>query len=244
MRLTCYSLGGPAPQIRVAPASRAWMEATPQGFAYRCLPLNIANAHGWELLCPSRVEAVWTGGSEPSAVRVAGPGAGQVAVGHFGSGILTFHIHALFVTEPGWNLWVGGSPNDPRHGIAPLTGIIEADWSAASFTMNWRFTAPDIPVVFEAGEPFAFLFPIPRGMVETVEPEVRRLADEPELAAAFAAWSEGRSRFLAELPVRGTEANRVGWQKAYFQGRNVDGEKAVPDHQTRLHLKPFPTPQK
>lgn len=244
MRLTCYSLGDRPPLIRAAPASRTWMDATPQGFAYRCLPLSIANAHGWELLCPTRIEAVWRGGAEPGAVEVRGLGASQVAVGHFGTGILTFHIHALFVTEPGWNLWVGGSPNDVRHGIAPLTGIIEADWSAASFTMNWRFTAPDTPVVFEKGEPFAFLFPVPRGMVEAVEPEIRRLADEPELAAAYADWSAGRNRFLADLKVKDSEAARAGWQKAYFQGRNGQGEKAVPDHQTKLHLKPFRPPER
>ncbi len=240
MRLTCYTFGDHVPPLRVAPATREWMDATPHGFAYRCLPLNIANAHGWELLCPARVEAVWSGGLEPASVQVSGPGAGRSAIGHFGSGVLTFHVHALFVTEPGWNLYVTGSPNQAKHGIAPLTGIVETDWSAATFTMNWRFTAPDVPVVFEAGEPFAFLFPVPRGMIETVEPEVKRLADEPDLAAAFKEWSEGRTKFLSDLPVKGSDANKRGWQKNYFQGKNADGAKTVPDHQTKLKLKPFP----
>ncbi|RJF94559.1 hypothetical protein D3874_01605 [Oleomonas cavernae] len=239
MRLVCYTIGDHKPLIRVAPATRDWMDGTPLSFAYRCLPLNIANAHGWELLCPARIEAVWNGGKEPTSVKVTGPGAGQVAIGHFGSGILTFHVHSLFVTEPGWNLYVTGSPNEAKHGLVPLTGIIETDWSAATFTMNWRFTAPGIPVVFEEGEPFAFLFPVPRGMVEAVEPEVMRLADEPDLLAAFKEWSDGRNKFLKDLPVQGTEANRQGWQKTYFQGRNSEGGKGIPDHQTKLKLKPF-----
>ena len=35
-----------APPDCVAPVERDWMEATNQRFAYRCLPLNIANAYG------------------------------------------------------------------------------------------------------------------------------------------------------------------------------------------------------
>lgn len=240
MRLTCYTFGDYVPPMRVAPASREWMDQTPQGFAYRCLPLNIANAHGWELLCPARITAVWDGGVAPKSVSVFGPGAGQTAVGHFGSGVLTFHVHALFVTDPGWNLYVTGSPNTAKHGIAPLTGIIETDWSPATFTMNWRFTAPNIPVVFEKDEPFAFLFPVPRGQVEAVEPDVRRIADEPDLQAAYQEWSEGRNKFLADLRVHGSDASKRGWQKNYFQGRAADGVPPVPDHQTKLKLKPFP----
>ena len=49
MRLICYPTSGDPPKIVAAPVQRAWMDRTDQGFAYRCLPLNIANAHGWLL---------------------------------------------------------------------------------------------------------------------------------------------------------------------------------------------------
>ena len=35
------------------------MDATDDRFAYRCIPLSIANASGWELLCPVTFEAWW-----------------------------------------------------------------------------------------------------------------------------------------------------------------------------------------
>ena len=28
------------------------MDDTPDGFAYRCIPLSVANGHGWEMVCP------------------------------------------------------------------------------------------------------------------------------------------------------------------------------------------------
>jgi hypothetical protein len=42
MKLTLFTLGGPPPLIRPEPVERDWMDASPQRFAYRCLPLNIA----------------------------------------------------------------------------------------------------------------------------------------------------------------------------------------------------------
>src|SRR5690606_30494589 len=51
MKLTAHVLDGHTLDVRPAPRERTWMDATDQRYAYRCLPLDIANAHGWELLC-------------------------------------------------------------------------------------------------------------------------------------------------------------------------------------------------
>ena len=47
MDLICYIHPSWRPLIRPAEATREWMTDSPESFAYRCLPLNIANAHGW-----------------------------------------------------------------------------------------------------------------------------------------------------------------------------------------------------
>ena len=62
MKLLCYSLNNFAPKIVAASAQREWMDAFPDRHAYRCLPLSIANAHGWEVLCPVPIEIEWNGG--------------------------------------------------------------------------------------------------------------------------------------------------------------------------------------
>jgi hypothetical protein len=238
MKLTLFTLGGPPPLIRPAPAERPWMDASPQRFAYRCLPLNIANAHGWELLCPGAFEAVWDGGVGTEAIRIEGRGDG-LSLSHFGEGILTFHVNALLRTEPGIELWVGGPVNRPKPGAWPLAGIIETDWAPYTFTMNWLLTEPGRRVRFAAGEPFCAIFPISRGLVEACEPEVRPIDEDPELATAHRGWAEGRRRFTEELAVTGSAAQRELWQKHYFRGLRPDGTPA-PEHRTRLRLKPFP----
>jgi hypothetical protein len=131
---------------------------------------------------------VWNGGREKDAIRIKAAAPERLAsISHFGSGVLTFHVTALFRTEPGMNLWVTGPVNRPKDGIAPLLGVIETDWAPYTFTMNWLFTRPNQPVRFEKGEPFCFFFPLLRDMVESVEPEMRDLSSDPEVAAQYRA---------------------------------------------------------
>lgn len=240
MKLICYALYDPPPLLRPAPATRAWMDATPDAYAYRCLPLNIANAHGWEILCPVGFTASWNGGRGNDAITISlDEGERAPAISHFGSGILTFHVEAVFRTEPGWSLMAQGPINMPKDGIYPLTGVVETDWAPYSFTMNWKFTAPGRTVRFEKGEPFCAFFPVQRGLVTDVEPEIRWLGGEPALLADYQAWSAGRSQFNAELAVPGSQARADKWQKTYYLGNKPDGSSTEADHVIKLRPAPF-----
>ena len=158
---------------------------------------------------------------------------------HFGSGILTFHTGYLFRSDPGFNLWVQGPVNDPKDGIAALTGVIETDWSPYSFTMNWKFTRADHTVRFEVGDPFCHLFPVQRELVGSIEPELRELSSDPETEAQHRQWSGSRQTFNLELLESESEARKEKWQKNYYRGAKPDGLDSGVDHQTKLRLMPF-----
>jgi len=242
MDLTCYVHPSWAPLIRPAPATRPWMDATPESFAYRCLPLNIANAHGWEVLSPCGFEAIWDGGAGTEAVTIrlaAGADAKRAPVSLFGQGVVTFHIEGIFQTPPGWNLWVGGSPNRPKDAIQPLTGIVETDWSPFTFTMNWRFTRPGQWVRFEAMEPICFVFPLQRAAIEAFEPRMAPLASAPELERRFQAWHAERDAFHERMRRAPPAVPADRWQKHYYRGVDVAGTSLVGDHRAKLRLRPF-----
>src|SRR5581483_9937743 len=130
------------------------------------------------------------------AVRVRPVGEGRPsAFSHFGAGVLTFSVKALFRTEPGYDLMVTGPLNEPKDGVQALTGVVETDWAPFTFTMNWKFTRRMPPVAFERDEPFCMFFPVRRGLVEQVEPEIRRLEDEPQTAEAYRRWAASRDGF-------------------------------------------------
>jgi len=240
MDFICYLHPGWDPLVRPAEATRPWMDATPEKFAYRCLPLNIANSHGWEVLSPCDVEAYWTGrpGTEGVIVRNA-PGTAEhnKAVSLFGQGTLTFHIQALFRTPPGWDLMITGSPNRPKEGVMPLSGVVETDWSPCTFTMNWKFTRRNHWVRFKRGEPVCFIYPVLRGALEQMNPIVVDLEDNPALHHEFKAWSRSRDQFQAEVGQATKPSER--WQKRYYRGVSMSDERPVPDHRSRLRLRSF-----
>lgn len=217
------------------------MEAT-GGFAYRCLPLNIANAHGWLILNDAPFLAQWSGGHGLDAViieQTQADGARLMASSHFGHGVLTFQIDCLFRTEPGYDLWVTGPTNMIKDGIAPLSAVVETDWSPFTFTMNWRFTRKSTAIAFEHREPICMIFPVQRGLLESVEPEVRPIGDDKRTEEAYQAWADSRTSFNKELTVKDSAARQQKWQKDYVRGTAPNWGKAPPDHRTKIQAKPF-----
>jgi hypothetical protein len=238
MKLTCYALRPDAPAIRAAPATRPWMDAVLDHHAYRCLPLTIANSHGWEILAPFAFTATWTGDVRPEALTLRGsngaPPPVNFVASHFGYGVITFHLWYLFRTEPGWDLFASGSVNEPKDGVAPLTGVIETDWLPYPFTMNWRMTRPG-SVEFRQDEPICMIFPVVRGTLQDVEPEIVDIGTAPEVEAAMRHWAQRRAEFAGEL-YNEPRALKDAWQRDYFVGRTPDGAP-VERHLSRLRLR-------
>jgi hypothetical protein len=230
------------PSIRLVPASsaRAWMHATNERFANRCLPLLIANQAGWFLLNSYPMRVTWDGGNEISNLQVeclkGSPP--YPAVSHFGHGIVTWTIPYLFRTPPGYNLLVRGPSNWPKDGAHPLEGIVETDWSVATFTMNWMLTRPNQPVVFEVDEPICMIVPQRRGELESFHPRVADIRADPAIQSEYHAWTRSRAQFLKNLSVAGSSAMRQGWQKDYFRGVSPLASSAS-IHQTKLSLREF-----
>lgn len=244
--LVAYRLP-PWPPMPLVPAPRgqAWMDETRERFAYRCLPMLMANQAGWLLISAHAFTATWDGGIQPGSVRVQYH-AGQLpypAVSNFGHGILTILIPYLFRTPSGWNLLARGPANAPKAGAAALEGLVETDWSVAPFSMNWQRTDPDRPVRWEAGEPLCMVVPQWRGALEAFQPKVRDLDTAADLHDAYARWRTSRHDFRAELRMPGSDARLQGWQRHYFQGTAPDGTHAPARvHQTKLCLGEFDDP--
>ena len=239
--LRVYPTMADPPDIRPGRARRAWMDATQQRYAYRCLPLTMANTTGWEVVCPYKVEIEWDGGQGKDALSIRSPYRGanidEFAQSHFMHGIVTFHVGHMLRTPPGWGVWAMGPPNWPKDGIAPLAGLVETDWLPFPFTMNWQMTRPG-RVCFAKGEPFCFITLQRHSVLEAVQPERRVLADDPELAADYHAWQHARADFLARQTRLDPDAMREGWQRHYMRGETTEGRRAD-GHVTRRRLKPL-----
>lgn len=224
----------PSMIIRPGSRERTWMDNTRDNNAYRCLPLTIANQHGWSVHLKDQVSFIWKGGPYLEDVIVKSCN-DKTCASVFGHGIITFHIQHLIKTPENYNLYISGPPNYPKEGITPLTGIYEADWAPYSFTMNWQITEPNKEIMFDQDEPICFFFPIERESIESFEVQHEMLSSNPEYLEHFNTFANSRSGFIDDK-----RSNKVGgevWQKHYFQGRYPDGSKCpIHNHQTKINI--------
>jgi hypothetical protein len=225
-----------------AGVDREWINKLPERFAQRCLPLLMANQSGWLILNTHAFGAVWNGGRNQSDLMIvyrSGPPPFP-ASSTFGSGILTFHIPYLFRTSPGFNVLVRGPANWPKDAVAALEGLVETDWTDATFTMNWQCTRPGAMVSFEQGEPICMLVPQRRGDLERFQTSTRELRADGALSDGFHQWNLSRERFLMMQRMGHRRYGPGVWQKHYFRGTSPSGARA-PQHQTKVHLDRFDT---
>jgi hypothetical protein len=171
----------PADAIRAAPTTRGWMDCIPDNHAYRSLPLRIAKSLGGRSYPHARCALRGPAASMRTTLTFASSDGfsqlSQYAVSHFAYGVVTFQLYCLFRAEPGWDLFASASLNSVKDGIAPLAGVIETDWLPYPFTMNWQMTRPGT-VRFERDEPLCMVFPVPHGVLLSVEPEIFDLDDD------------------------------------------------------------------
>jgi len=219
-----------------APVTRAWMDATPERHAYRCLPLKIVNAHGWQILNPSTFRVRWGGGIGREALTIDGARDDKrlPAYSHFGSGLVTFHVPALITPPPGYATFVTGLFNGPRDDASALSGVVETDWLPFTFTMNWQLEKVDQWVVFEKGEPFCMFFPVRLDEIESWKLEISELPDDVELFVQYRDYAQSRTAFITDLLAKRGTKPRDEWQRHYLQGQFGDA-RAV-EHRTSLKL--------
>src|SRR3546814_16748114 len=90
LEITAYTVSAGAPDLRPGSRQRQWMDDTPGRFAYRCLPLVIANQHGWDVLSPASFAPRSCGGVGQDELELVFGGDAHPPVSTpFGTGIKT-----------------------------------------------------------------------------------------------------------------------------------------------------------
>ena len=240
LELIAYQLWDPGLDIIVAPLRRDWMTSSPAHFAYRCLPMSMANEYGWLILSDQTIDILWNGSAGTSGLRIrtASEVSKNTPVSHFGSGTVTWRIPYLFRTSPGYDLMVRGPANCCKDGICPLDGIIETDWADAPFTMNWMVTRPDWPIRFEKGEPIAMILPIRHAEIERFRPRLMHLRENPEVEAAHREWVKHRDETLSQLRTRKLSPGSQ-WERRHYNGISARSEPGAADHRVHVRLRGF-----
>lgn len=248
MKITAYQLMPKALELVPGEKERQWMDDTPYRFAYRCLPLSIANSTGWDILCPEDFMVTWSGGHAIKDVTVHIDGyPWKFAASNFGSGIVTIHPGYIFRTEPGWNLLVTGSPNYQCDFMQPLTGIVETWWLDFTFTMNWKLDKPGTYTI-PKGMPLCRILPVPDYSKLDIEASIKPIHSNPELHDSYKEWSQSRSKLINDMNQAFDSKQKTGnidpndpkthWEKNYMRGVDKSGKKEY-NHTTSLKFPKF-----
>jgi hypothetical protein len=240
--LIAYRRLDPSRSMRLVPAAtrRTWMDSTYNRFANRCLPMVIANQCGWFILNSHSFKARWSGENNADALRIfyTSGDAPYPAESVFGRGILTFHIPYLFRTPAGYNILARGPANLPKDGATALEGLVETDWTPATFTMNWQITRSGQSVLFEKDEPICMIVPQRRGELERFRPTCENIEDDIETSQNYYQWARSRRQFIGSRKSRPSDADIDNSQNHYLRGTSLDGVK-FPEHQTAVRLREF-----
>jgi hypothetical protein len=214
-------------QFEVVPlsAKRQWMNETQDSYAYRCVPLTVANTYGWSVINPNNFVAKWNGKDDINSVTVGfDDGVRSYASSHFGSGILTIHVDFIIKTEKNISIFVRGTPNMIANGITPLDGLIETDWLPFTFTFNFKFDKPGV-VFFKAGDPLFSFFPVERGFIESFKVFEQNIQKDFDLHSEYKAYRDSRRNYL--------DNNDGSFQKYYAKGISPTKTYDIENHQKK-----------
>ena len=226
-------LDGP-PIFPVVPltAKRNWMNKSRDKFAYKCIPLNIANQYGYAVLCPEDFTIDWWGGTEEKDVDFQVTSKNDYFKDHlhsyFGGGTFTIHVDFIIRTPEGFSTYIRGVPNETKQGLKPLDAIVETDWLSYTFTYNFLLIEPG-SYSFKKGEPLFVFFPIERNTVENFDLIESHIKNHKELLEDFTHYHNKRIDAITG-PLK-----KPVWQYFYRDGTKSSGEKvSIKNHITNL----------
>lgn len=233
MKVKAYRLEERPFIIKPGERKRQWMDETPGRYAYRCLPLSVANSTGWDLYCDSPFVISWNGGSDQSDISINYAGEEENFItSTFGAGIVTFHTGWLFRTDPEWDMLVTGPINDGISWANPLSGIVETWWNDFTFTMNWKLHTPG-SYFWNVKTPICRLLPIPHEYEITTE--VCDIESDVEQKKLYDQWAAEREQTIQEfnqVTEYGIDGERVKvnspkteWEGNYYKGVRKNGER-------------------
>jgi len=207
---------------------RDWMSNSKEKFAYKCLPLNIANQYGWAVLSPIDFTIIWKEGTDAKdiSIETKDPEFNKKIMSYFGESIFTLHPDFIVQTPKNYSLYVRGIPNGQRSGIIPLDALVETDWLPFMFSYNFKINVPGT-YLFKKGEPLFSFFPVERNTVETFALVDAFIEDSPELFEDY-----------KELKQHATDRRADDfYHRLYFKGKTPSKTFEIENHTTKISFR-------
>ncbi len=221
----------------IVPLEDEWRRPWFSDWAYHCLPLTMANRHGFVLRSLYSFRVRWNGGTGRSDVKVEMTHAkserlhrrAQVTKAQFGMGTFTVQYLWTLRTPRNVNLLTGPVPNYMIDGIVPMTAVVETDNLRRDFGFTLRVTRKNRWINVPMGSWLAWVMPYPRHFIDgyrfksATQVVSSRVIEEERNASCYAGFLRRH--------VDKTNPSRLG--RNYLKGTDPFGNK-FRDHQVKL----------
>jgi hypothetical protein len=221
----------------VVPLRDEWRRAWFSEWAYNCLPLTMANRHGFALRSLYGFRVRWNGGPGRGDVRVEMTDANaerihrkaQLTKAQFGMGTFTVQYLWTLRTPRNVNLLVGPVPNHMIDGIVPMAAVVESDNLRRDFGFTIRVTRKNRWISVPRGSWLAWVMPYPRHFIDAYS-----FKSAAQVVSARVIAEERNALLYAGFQRRHVDKakpNRLG--RNYLRGTDPFGNR-FRDHQVRL----------
>jgi hypothetical protein len=138
---------------------RDWMDATPEGHAYRCFPLTQANVIGWSLTCKEDIEFEWDGVDDQTDKHVAIFSPKDSYTGR-GQNSISLNTGLIFKTDNDVSIWTINPINYFSKDFETISNLISTSFYGNPLPLAIKAKKANQRVVISASTPIATIIPI------------------------------------------------------------------------------------
>jgi hypothetical protein len=139
---------------------RDWMDETPDGHAYRCFPVTMANTIGWTLSCPVDVSFIWDGKIDTTPDRVKILSGEQYCYTGRGQGSVSFNTGLILKSEKNISVLSITPQNYFYEDFEVMSSLISTSFFNVDFPLAIKVKIPNKEITIKAGTPIATIIPI------------------------------------------------------------------------------------
>lgn len=164
----------PDSRIIISPMSikRDWMDATPQGHAYRCFPVTQANMVGWSLMCKEDIRFIWNGINDTTSDTIKILDEKHYLYTGRGQSTISFNTGLVFRSDENISLLTINPVNSFNQNFETMSSLISTSFYDNPIPLAIKAKIPNKEITIEAGTVLATLIPISIGMINNTAIEM------------------------------------------------------------------------
>lgn len=212
--IKCYKKYPESLMIAPMPIKRDWMDATPQGHAYRCFPVTSANVIGWNIYSKSDIKFIWNGINDTSGDNVKILEGEKYAYTGRGQSTVSFGTGFILRTDEKISVLTITPPNYFNPDFEVVSSLISTSFLNSDFPLAIKCKTPNKEIVIKAGYPIATIIPISLTSLKDESVEILNFEHSQEYDEAIKSYG-----------LVSQEINKSGeWTDFYRNATNEKGE--------------------